>query len=91
VNDTRNVFTLLKDTRSVIVWHDYGSSFESVRWDVLAGILEGTPAAERKNLYRISNTFCAIYIQDKLPSRFSSFPETPNKTFSVNIKAEKLR
>ena len=33
--DTQNVFELLKDDTSVIVWHDYGTSYETIDWRYL--------------------------------------------------------
>src|SRR5436853_7172830 len=48
INDTAKMFELLKDERSIIVWHDYGNTPEDIRWDVLHGILEATPEKYRK-------------------------------------------
>lgn len=88
--DTANVFKLLKDDNSVIVWHDYGFSPETVRWSVLAGILDGTPDGCRKYLYHISNTLCAVYTKRELPGVFVKFPTRPNKSFSLKISADRL-
>ncbi len=85
--DTENVFSLLKDESSVIVWHDYLSSAGKVRKSVLAGILEGCPVKKRKDLYHISNTLCAVYISSE--SEFDvkiENSEVPNKSFEVRIK-----
>ncbi len=60
--DTRSAFTMRRDERSVIVWHDYGSTTERVRWNTLAGILDGCPAELRGHLYHVSNTLCAVYL-----------------------------
>lgn len=85
--DTETAFKLLKNERSIIVWHDYGLDPETIRWDVLAAILDGTPADKRDHLYHISNTLCAVY----LPETFDTHPlvpyETPNHYFEINIKA----
>jgi predicted O-methyltransferase YrrM len=89
MSDTRNAFELLKDEHSVIVWHDYGHNPNDVRWDVLRGILEGTPEEKRKKLYRVSNTLCAIYTNASLPSYQQEAIETPDKRFSITIKADK--
>jgi len=64
-SDTANAFKLLKDENSVIVWHDYGIGTETVRWNVLAGILEGCPADKRNKLYHASNTICAFLLIGK--------------------------
>jgi hypothetical protein len=55
---------------------------------VLHGILEATPEQYRKNLYRVSNTQCAIFTRGNIKSYFSEFPQTPRHKFSVHIKAE---
>lgn len=90
VKDTQNAFRLLKDNNSIIVWHDYGNSFESIRWEVLDAIIEATPPDKRKNLYRVSNTLCAIYIEKSFSATVAEFPETPNKVFKVNLTSERL-
>lgn len=89
-SDTRNAFELLRDDRSVIVWHDYGFSPETVRSSVLAGILDGCPANKQKNLYHVSNTMSAIYTTGHHESRYVAFPEKPNKFFRVDIRASRL-
>jgi uncharacterized protein (DUF488 family) len=90
MNDTRNAFNLLKDENSMIVWHDYGHNPNDIRWDVLRGILEGTPADQVKNIYRISNTLCALYTKATLPSYQQEKIETPNKSFTIHISSKKL-
>ncbi|MDF2438000.1 MAG: class SAM-dependent methyltransferase [Bacteroidota bacterium] len=89
-SDTENAFELLKNDDSVIVWHDYGNTPNDVRWDVLRGILDGTPADKRKKLYRVSNTLCAIYINTPLNSFHQEQFETPSKSFTVNIQAKPI-
>lgn len=89
-NDTANAFKLLKDENSIIVWHDYGNNPSNVRWDVLKGILDGTPDDKRKNLYRVSNTLCAIYITKPIVSIFNKPYSTPEKYFSLAVKIEPL-
>ncbi|HEX8515906.1 MAG TPA: class I SAM-dependent methyltransferase [Bacteroidia bacterium] len=87
MQDTRNAFRLLRDDNAVIVWHDYGSNPNDIRWDVLRGILEGTPSEKRKYLYRVSNTLCAIYINTPLKSVRQESIETPDKRFIINIQS----
>jgi predicted O-methyltransferase YrrM len=88
-SDTANSFKALRNERSVIVWHDYGHDPASVRWDVLRGILDGTPADKRKNLYRVSNTLCAIYIPYPIKSAPQARHQVPAKHFRIDIKAVK--
>ena len=89
--DTENVFSLLKDDDSVLVWHDYTLSLDTIRWTTLAAILDGSREEHRSHLYHVKNTMCAVFMkqmmQAKLEGRFSS----PDKLFSVNIAAESLR
>lgn len=87
MNDTRHMFELLKDENSVIVWHDYGNHPNDIRWDVLRGILDGTPAAKRNKLYRVSNTLCAIYTNQQLSPYQQAAIETPGKSFTISITA----
>lgn len=91
LNDTKKTFNLRKDDKSIIVWHDYGYSPEQVRYPTLKAILDGVPASKHKNLYHVSNTLCAVYIENcDLPTYYTNFPSTPNKKFSVTIEAEKI-
>ncbi len=82
--DTATAFKMLKNERSIIVWHDYANDPESVRWSVLSGILDGCPSDQRNKLFHISNTLCAVY----MPHDISSSPLAINKnenTFSFKI------
>jgi predicted O-methyltransferase YrrM len=87
-NDTREVFNLLRDDESVIVWHDYSHTPEMVRWEVLAGILDGCPASERDRLYHVSNTMCAIYTRDHVLHRYARRFEPPRAIFDVRVRAQ---
>lgn len=86
VKDTKTAFDLLKDEKSVIVWHDYGNGTETVRWEVLLGILDGTPEEKRKYLYAVNNTLCAVYYPYKVESFESVFPQKPKNIFNVVIE-----
>lgn len=90
MNDTKNAFALLKNENSMIVWHDYGHNPNDVRWDVLRGILEGTPKDKLDKLYRVSNTLCAIYTNATLKSYQQEKFETPNKSFTIQLASKKL-
>ena len=89
-SDTANAFGLLKDEKSMIVWHDYTSTYENIDWEILAGILDGTPVDLRKNLFQVSNTLCALFTQTRFPARPRSYPSIPTKKFTVRISATKL-
>jgi len=88
MTDTKNMFDLLKDEHSVIVWHDYGSHPNDIRWDVFRGILDGTPADKRNKLYRVSNTLCAIYTNANLRSYQQEAIDTPAKFFTITLKSK---
>ena len=90
VTDTRNVFKLLKDENSVIVWHDYGNHIEDVRHEVLAAILDGVPQEFHKNLYHVSNTMCAVFIRGDFKTFMAQEASYPNKVFKVEVTATKL-
>lgn len=88
--DTENVFKVLKNDNSIIVWHDYSNlTGNTINWGIFAGILDGCPKEMVKNLYHISNTMCAIYINKKLSG--SKIPsQIPNKTFTIDIDSKKI-
>jgi predicted O-methyltransferase YrrM len=91
LNDTQKVFLLRKNEKSVIVWHDYSFDTEDVRHSVLEGILNGIPIEKHKNLFHVSNTMCAIYVEDsQLEIKYTKFPTYPNKNFLIHIKIKKL-
>jgi predicted O-methyltransferase YrrM len=89
-SDTRKVFELLKNEDSIIVWHDYASEFEMVNWEVLLGILEGSPKEAHSKIYHVANSLCAIYTNKKLKAYPSDFPNKPNKKFSLSITIDRV-
>lgn len=89
-SDTANVFSLLKDENSMIVWHDYGHTPSDIRWDVLRGILDGTPAEGQKYLFRVSNTLCAIYTRKKLNAFYPEDFMEPKHSFSLKVETQKI-
>ncbi len=91
LNDTQKVFPLRKNGKSIIVWHDYGFDPEGVRYSTLKAILDGIPKNNHKNLYHVSNTMCAVYIEDlNIPTIYTRFPSYPNKRFALKVVAERL-
>ena len=83
--DTHNAFKLTRIHFSTIVWHDYTFNTETVRWTILAGILGGCPEEKRGNLYHVSNTNCAINTEEKFEKSFATYPQIPNKKFTVTV------
>lgn len=91
VSDTRNVLKTLKNSESIIVWHDYGFDPETVRYETLSAILESIPPQQHQFLYHVSNTLCAIYIKNyKGPLSNITFPYTPKTIFEVDIKSKNI-
>lgn len=90
--DTENAFKMLRDNSSVIVWHDYKyDNLEDIRWEVFAGVLDGCPKEKINNLYYVSDTICAIYLEgDSKIKKGESPPEIPDKRFSIKISAQSL-
>ena len=84
--DTETAFNLLKGKQSIIVWHDYALDPETIRWDVMGAILDGTPDEKRKHIYHVSNTLCAVYLPEDLPTHSLVPYETPKKYFEITIK-----
>lgn len=85
-SDTSNVYKLLKDDDSVIVWHDYGFDPETPRHSVIAGILDGLPSEAHQFLYHVSNTICAVYTKRELESKKQESVVKPNKIFRISIE-----
>jgi predicted O-methyltransferase YrrM len=83
--DTSTAFNIIKNESSIIVWHDYASSPESVRWDVMMGILDGCPADKRNKLYHISNTLCAVYLNGDFEIKEMVPFALPDKWFRVEV------
>lgn len=90
LNDTKKIFSLLKDENSMIVWHDYGYNPEKPRHSVLLAILDGLAQNEHENLYHVSNTMCAIYTKRKLKAEMQDFPVKPEKIFNIELKCNPL-
>ncbi|NOT34284.1 MAG: class I SAM-dependent methyltransferase [Candidatus Eisenbacteria bacterium] len=87
VSDTRNAFRMLRDDRSVIVWHDCGNSYEDFRWEVVSSVLAGTPPELRHQLYRVSHSLCGVFTRAPIESGFPSFPAEPRELFDVTIRS----
>ncbi|UKN01236.1 class I SAM-dependent methyltransferase [Paracrocinitomix mangrovi] len=90
-NDTSKTFDLRKDENSIIVWHDYSFNTENVRASVLHGILDGIPKDKHKNLYHISNTMCAVYMENvNYSTKLLKDNVQPDKTFNINLSAKRI-
>jgi predicted O-methyltransferase YrrM len=88
--DTENAFKLLKDENSIIVWHDYGYSYNKENWTTISAIIEGAPADKREKIFHVSNTICAIFTNRPLVSGYVKLSDLPNKTFSMQVSASRI-
>lgn len=87
-SDTENVYKLLKNENSVIVWHDYGFDPVTPRHSVISAILDGMPADTHKHIYHVSNTMCAIYTRsNEVISFIENDTEKANKVFNLKLEA----
>lgn len=87
--DTQTAFELLRDDKSVIVWHDYGYDPETIRWSVLDAIWEGTPEEKRRHLYQVANTMCAVYLPEDLPTEKLTPHAWPKHYYEVSLRSVK--
>ncbi len=90
-NDTEKVLKHLAHDNSIIVWHDYAHHPEEVRFEVLAGILDGVDPSMHKELYHVSQTKCAVYIRKEIEGRLLDPPEEPDEYFEVILKSRKTK
>jgi len=88
--DTQTAFSIIKSDESIIVWHDYAVSPETIRWDVMNGILDGCPLEKRNHIFHISNTLCAVYIKDKFVVENLKQYALPNKKFKVTVEMKEV-
>ena len=89
LNDTRLAFNLLKNEKSIIIWHDYAFNPVKIRNSVYAAILDGTPTDKINHLYHVSNTMCAIYIPETIKST-EILSCIPTRYFEINIQSKKI-
>jgi predicted O-methyltransferase YrrM len=88
-NDTQKVFSHLIHEKSIVVWHDYAHTPESIRYEVLAGILEGCPPSIHPNIFHIAHTLCAVYIPGQTGGERMEIPVEPSGSFQVDIRYRK--
>src|SRR6185312_7702445 len=90
-SDTTNIFKHLVHENTIVIWHDYGYDPVTIRHEVFAGILDGVPKEFHKNLYHVSNTMCAVYINKQLPTYTIAEARKPNKKFKVVLQSAPLK
>lgn len=85
--DTQNAFKLLKDENSVIIWHDCGNTVNDYRYEVIAGIMKGSPPEAHEYIYRVQNTLCGIYTRNSLRLSEIVNKNRPIVLFDMEIKS----
>ncbi|WP_216679318.1 class I SAM-dependent methyltransferase [Hymenobacter siberiensis] len=84
--DTRRVFEYLVGPNTIVVWHDASRQPGEPRWEVLAGLLDGLPAAATGQLVQVENTLCALYSPTLLPAQVPDPLADPTAWFEVTIQ-----
>ena len=85
-NDTEKVFRHLVNDHTIVVWHDYARNPETIRYEVLAGILEGCPATVHRHIFHVAHTLCAVYLPNHNSGKRLDAPVEPSGYFKVDIK-----
>ena len=83
--DTARVFEHLVGPTTVVVWHDANRQPGEPRWEVLAGLLDGLPAAAPGQLVQVENTLCALYSPTLLPTHAPDPLADPTTWFEVTL------
>jgi len=83
--DTEKVFKCLTNEKTIVVWHDYARNPETVRYEVLAGILQGSPKSTHKHIFHIANTLCAVYLPGKTGGEQLNTPVQPKGSFRIDL------
>lgn len=89
-SDTEKTFQHLVHENSIVVWHDYAFNPEKVRFEVMQGILDGTPKEFHDNLYHVANTQCAVFIKGDFKSNTLEQYKDPRLVFEVELKSKMI-
>lgn len=90
LNDTQKVLKYLYHENTILVWHDYAYSPESIRYETLAAILDACLLETHDYLFHVGNTNCTLLFNKKLPCLPFQHYVRPDHFFSVQIKIELL-
>lgn len=90
-NDTEKTFRHLIHEDTVVVWHDYAYHPERVRYEVMAGILDGTDPSIHDQIYHVSQTKCAVYLNKKIQGRFLDPPEEPDAFYEIRLDRKPIQ
>ena len=89
-NDTEKVFKHLVHEDSVVVWHDYAHHPEMIRYEVMAGILDGTDSSKHKEIYHVAQTKCAVYLNREIQGKFLDPPEEPEEYYEIKLSRKPI-
>lgn len=89
-NDTEKVFRHLVHEKSIVVWHDYARNPETVRYEVLSGILEGCPKPYHDHIFHVAHTLCAVYIPGMTGGEKLDVHVTPAGSFKIDLEFKPL-
>jgi len=85
-HDTEKVFKNLVHEKTIVVWHDYTRNPETIRYEVLAGILHGSPASTHSHIFHIANTLCAVYLPGQTGGVPLEVPFKPIGSFKIDLR-----
>lgn len=88
--DTENVFRHLAHEQTVIVWHDYGFHPDQVRFEVMAGILDGAGNDRFDRIFHVAHTKCAIFTGVRLDAKDADFPLIPEEVYELRLERKKI-
>jgi predicted O-methyltransferase YrrM len=88
-NDTKKVFSHLVHDKTIVVWHDYARNPETIRFEVMAGILEGVAESAHPKIFHIANTLCAVYLPGNYVGTPLDAPIIPSGYFEIKINFHK--
>lgn len=86
--DTKKALTLLKNEKSLLVWHDYTKNGnERIRGTTYKAITDAIPKDQHGYLYHVCNTACAIFLREEVKNSHAHepYPKIPKGYFKAKI------
>jgi predicted O-methyltransferase YrrM len=85
LSDTKKVFEHLAHENTVVVWHDYGTHPDQVRFEVMAAILDGAGPERAERIYHVAHTKSAVFTGKTYPSKPAEFPVIPEEYYNLEL------
>ena len=85
LSDTKQVFKHLVHPGSVVVWHDYGYHPDTIRYEVMAAILDGAGPERQDRIYHVAHTKAAIFTGNTHAAAAASFPVIPDEYYHLEL------